>query len=79
VEEILKSNTVKATKCLHYAMSMPTSVVITGIDSMKILDQALEAVKTFKPLDEVELQSLLARTEDAPNMATTSGSKQIPV
>ncbi|HZZ30142.1 MAG TPA: aldo/keto reductase [Pirellulales bacterium] len=62
--EIMQTGTVSATECLHYAMSMPTSVVITGIDSMKILDQALDAVKTFKPLDEAALQALLARTAD---------------
>lgn len=27
-------------ECLHYALNLPTSVVITGIDSMAILDQA---------------------------------------
>jgi hypothetical protein len=30
-------------EALHYAMSLPTSVVITGIDKPEILDQALEA------------------------------------
>jgi hypothetical protein len=44
---------------------MPTSVVITGMDSMKILDQALEAVRTFRPLDEEQIAKLLTRTEKA--------------
>ena len=52
-------------KCLHYALNLPTSVVITGIDSMKILDQAFEAAKTFKPMSDQEVASLLARTADA--------------
>ena len=47
---ILKSGVVKPIECLHYALNLPTSVVITGIDSMKILDQAIEAAKTFKPM-----------------------------
>src|SRR5207244_13434037 len=59
---LLKSNTVTAIECLHYALNLPTSVVITGIDSMAILDQAFEAVKTFHPMSEQELQPLLART-----------------
>jgi predicted aldo/keto reductase-like oxidoreductase len=63
--EILRSNTVTAIQCLHYAMTMPTSVVITGIDSMRILEQALDAVKTFQPLNEGELQTLLALTAEA--------------
>ena len=48
---ILESNTVTAIECLHYALNLPTSVVITGIDSMENLEQALEAVRTFSGLD----------------------------
>ncbi|MEH2064139.1 MAG: aldo/keto reductase [Nostoc sp.] len=62
---ILRSNTVSAIECLHYAMNLPTSVVITGIDSMGILDQAFEAVRTFKPMDQAQVTALLARTRDA--------------
>src|SRR5438445_1162530 len=49
---LLKSKTVTAVECLHYALNLPTSVVITGIDSLEILDQALTAVRTFRPLAE---------------------------
>ncbi|MEH1924057.1 aldo/keto reductase [Nostoc sp.] len=62
---ILRSNTVSAIECLHYAMNLPTSVVITGIDSMGILDQAFEAVRTFKPMDQAQVTALLARTREA--------------
>ena len=62
---ILRSKTVKPIECLHYALNLPTSVVITGIDSMKILDQAFEAARTFRPLSEQEMQSLLGKTEKA--------------
>lgn len=62
---ILKSGVVKPIECLHYAMNLPTSVVITGIDSMPILDQALEAVRTFQPLDHRQLTALLDRTRRA--------------
>ena len=47
---ILRSNTVTPIECLHYAMNLPTSTVITGIDTMEILEQALEAARTFTPL-----------------------------
>jgi aryl-alcohol dehydrogenase-like predicted oxidoreductase len=60
--QILKSNTVTAIECLHYAMNLPTSTVITGIDSLKILKQDLEAVKTFQPLSDQELAGLVAKT-----------------
>ena len=50
-------------ECLHYAMNLPTSVVITGIDSEKILDQAFEATKTFKPMSGDEVAALVAKTK----------------
>ncbi|HEX7863257.1 MAG TPA: aldo/keto reductase [Verrucomicrobiae bacterium] len=62
---ILLSGKVKAIECLHYALNLPTSTVITGMDSMARLDQALEAVRTFKPLDESAVKQLLARTADS--------------
>jgi aryl-alcohol dehydrogenase-like predicted oxidoreductase len=60
---LLKSKVVTAIECLHYAMTLPTSVVITGIDSMKILKQALEAARTFRPLSESQISKLLAKTQ----------------
>jgi aryl-alcohol dehydrogenase-like predicted oxidoreductase len=62
---ILKSNTVKPIEALHYGLTQPVSVVITGIDSMPILDQAIEAAKTFQPLTQTQVASLLYRTRDA--------------
>ena len=62
---VLRSNTVTPIECLHYAMNLPTSVVITGIDSMQLLDQAFEAVRTFKPMDRAQVTALLDRTRDA--------------
>jgi uncharacterized protein len=59
---ILKSNTVQPIEALHYGLTQPVSVVITGIDSKQILDQALEAARTFKPMNEAEIKSLLDRT-----------------
>jgi aryl-alcohol dehydrogenase-like predicted oxidoreductase len=62
---ILRSRTVTAVECLRYALNLPTSVVITGIDSMEILEQALETARTFRPLSAAEVQALLARTAEA--------------
>jgi len=62
---ILKSGTVTAVECLQYAMSLPTSVVITGCDSMEILDQAIETARSFRPLSEAERKVLLERTARA--------------
>jgi len=62
---LLKSDTVTPTECLHYALNLPTSVVITGIESMEILDQAFAAAASFHPLEREERDALLAKTRDA--------------
>jgi aryl-alcohol dehydrogenase-like predicted oxidoreductase len=59
---ILKSKTATPVECLHYAMNLPTSVVITGCDSMQILDQALNAARKFKQMDSSEVAALLGKT-----------------
>ncbi|HSU61501.1 MAG TPA: aldo/keto reductase [Bryobacteraceae bacterium] len=62
---ILKSNTVTPLECLHYALNLPTSVVITGCESMKILDQAFAAARTFKPMTEAQVIAILDKTRAA--------------
>ena len=62
---ILDSKTVTPIEALHYCINLPISVQITGIDSQQVLDQALEAVKTFKPMSEAQVAKLLDKTRDA--------------
>lgn len=59
---LLQSKVVTPDECLRYALSLPTSVVITGIDHQKILDQAIEIGSAFKPMTDEEKKALLART-----------------
>jgi predicted aldo/keto reductase-like oxidoreductase len=59
---ILQAGVVSAPECLRYALSLPTSVVITGCDSVQILEQALQMVHSFRPMTVQEMQHLLART-----------------
>jgi hypothetical protein len=62
---ILRSKTVTPVDCLHYSLSLPTSVVITGIDSMAILDQAFDAVRTFSKLSHADIAAILEKTKSA--------------
>jgi aryl-alcohol dehydrogenase-like predicted oxidoreductase len=62
---ILRSNTVTPVECLHYVLNLPVSTVITGIDSVEVLEQDLEASRTFAPLSKEVVANLLARTADA--------------
>ncbi len=62
---VLKSGVVTPIECLHYALSLPTAVVINGCESMERLDQAFEAARTFKPMGEAEMAKLLDKTRQA--------------
>lgn len=62
---ILQSKTASAIECLHYAMSLPTSTVITGMENLARLEQALTAARTFKPMTAEAVSALLSRTADA--------------
>jgi predicted aldo/keto reductase-like oxidoreductase len=63
--DILQSGVVSAEECLRYALSLPTSVVITGIDSREVLAQALKLAQSFVPLSAQEREKLLSRTKQA--------------
>ena len=62
---ILQSKTVTPTECLYYAMNLRTSVVITGCDSMQILQQALGAARSFQPMNSSQVAALLTKTSKA--------------
>jgi predicted aldo/keto reductase-like oxidoreductase len=64
-KQILNSKTATPVECLHYAMNLPTSVVITGCDSPQILQQALDAARSFKPMSQAEVATLLAKNAPA--------------
>ena len=61
---ILESKTVSAIECLQYAMNLPTSVVITGCESIENLEQALTAARTFKPMSDEQVKSILDKTAE---------------
>jgi predicted aldo/keto reductase-like oxidoreductase len=72
---ILRSGVVKSEECLHFAMNLPTSVVITGCDSMDILESSLNAARSFKPMGEPQVAELLAKTADSAKDGKFEGYK----
>jgi len=58
----LQSKTVTAPECLRFAMSQPSDVVITGCESLKRVQQALDTARNFKVMNQEEMASLLSRT-----------------
>jgi aryl-alcohol dehydrogenase-like predicted oxidoreductase len=62
---ILRSKTATPIECLHYAMSQPVSLVIAGIDNLKVLDQAFEALRTFPDVKKKDIDAILGKTKAA--------------
>jgi predicted aldo/keto reductase-like oxidoreductase len=56
-----KDGTLKAEECLRYALTLPTSVVITGCENQRDLEQALRVGDTFTPLSDAEMDELRHR------------------
>ncbi len=61
---ILKSGVVEPMDCLHYSLNLPISVLITGINTTEVLNQAFTAVKSFQPMDETRVAALISKTQD---------------
>jgi len=72
---LLKSKTLTPVECLQYAMSLPTSVVITGCESVADVQQALMVARNFKPLSADETKALLAKTAEAAKNGEYEGYK----
>jgi uncharacterized protein len=62
---ILKSGVVEPMDCLRYSLNIPVSVLITGINTTDLLNQAFTAVKSFQPMDEAAVSSLISKTQEA--------------
>jgi predicted aldo/keto reductase-like oxidoreductase len=58
-------NQINAIDCLHYALNLPTSVVINGCDSLARLHQAFQAMQSFKPMSAAQVEALTAKTTEA--------------
>lgn len=59
---ILQSKTVTPVECLKYSLSLRPDVLITGCDSVPVLEQALNVARNFTPLSQSEMASLAAKT-----------------
>jgi aryl-alcohol dehydrogenase-like predicted oxidoreductase len=62
---ILESKTAEPVECLRYALNLPTSVVITGCDSLPLVQQALDVARRFRPLGSEQVAALLEKTQAA--------------
>jgi aryl-alcohol dehydrogenase-like predicted oxidoreductase len=63
--EIIKKRIVTPAEALRYAMSLPVAATISGIDSMKILNQNLKIARNLAPMSAKEMQALRTRCASA--------------
>lgn len=68
---ILKTGLLQPIDMLHYGLNLGTSVVITGIDSRPVLEQAFRAIETFVPLAAEDIAAMLAKTAPFANDGAT--------
>src|ERR1700733_15315681 len=59
--ESVKRGVLTAQEALSYAMSLPVTTTITGMESMEILEQNLAVAQGFQPLSEAQMQALRDR------------------
>ena len=62
---VLDAKVAEPIEMLHYSMSQPVAVVITGCDKMEYLEQAIKAARTYQPMTAEAQRELLSRSEGA--------------
>ncbi len=72
---ILKSGAATPMEMLHYAMGLPTALQVCGIDHAPILQQALDAVRTYAPMTPEQRAAILAKTAKVAADGTTERYK----
>jgi predicted aldo/keto reductase-like oxidoreductase len=62
---VLESGVATPAQCLRYAMSLPASVVIHGMEKIEYLNQALDTVKNFRPMTDDQIAALGEKAKQA--------------
>jgi uncharacterized protein len=60
----VKHKTVTPAEALRYAMSLPVTVTISGVDSLRVLRQNVKIARGFQPMTEQEMQAYRTRLAD---------------
>jgi predicted aldo/keto reductase-like oxidoreductase len=61
--EPVKGGVLTAQEALRYAMSLPVTTTITGMESLDVLRQNLEIAQGFQPMSPQEMQALRERVK----------------
>lgn len=58
---MITKKVVSPQEALRYAMSLPVASTVSGIDSLKVLRQNLKVVQGFRPMSDIEMDTLRLR------------------
>ena len=50
-------------EAVHYVLSLPVSTIIIGCDSVAQLEENIQLARTFTPLNDTQMASLVERTQ----------------
>lgn len=59
------SGVLTAAQCHRFVLNLPVSTLVSGMDSMDVLEKNMKTVREFEPLGEDEVVDILARCEEA--------------
>jgi len=62
--DAVKKRVVSAEESLRYAMSLPVTTTVSGIDSMRVLRQNIKIADEFKPMSERQMARLRRRVHE---------------
>jgi predicted aldo/keto reductase-like oxidoreductase len=76
--DILSKLKITPAECLQYAMSLPASVVISGMDDLEMLKTNVEIACRFRQMTESEIAALLAKTREVASTGQYEWFKSYP-
>ncbi|HTG45979.1 MAG TPA: aldo/keto reductase, partial [Verrucomicrobiae bacterium] len=62
--EPVKRGVISAAEAIRYVLSLPISVLVSGIDSIKMLRENLKTASRFQPMSADEMQALRERVRE---------------
>ncbi len=62
---LVKAGITKPEDNLRYALSMPISTLVSGMDSVKMMNQNIDVARSFEPLSVMEMADLRGKTQGA--------------
>jgi predicted aldo/keto reductase-like oxidoreductase len=64
-DHILRANVVRPDEGLRYVWSKPVATIVSGMDTLEVLEANVASAQRFKPMSPDEQEELLARTKEA--------------